>query len=374
MYIKKYLFILFLIMITVSCTKNKTFDSYLLVGTYTAKDSKGISLYEFNTTTGDAKFVNEVDLFNPSYLTVSKDGAFVYAISEGDSLSSYLTAYKFDKGNGALNLINSIKVGDGPCFVEVNEANNLGITADYGGGSLTFFSIAVDGSVSLLDQLFFEGNGPDSIRQSKSYLHTAKVSPDQKFIYATDLGADKIYRYSLIENDVNQLTIDKASVAEYDLPGGFGPRHIAFHPTENYLYLITELSGDVVSFVVNVDGGLTQRQVIKADDMNVKGSADIHISPDGKFLYASNRLKNDGLAIFSIEPGTGVLTRIGYQNTGIHPRNFLILPNGKSLLVANRDSDNVEMYTIKEDGLLQKTDKEIEISMPVCLQLISIVE
>lgn len=369
---KKYLSILFILMIMVACGKNKTYDSYLLVGTYTAKESNGINVYQLNSATGETKFVEETELFNPSYLTVSKDGTRVYAISEGDSLSSCLTAYHFDKKTGALNLINSIKVGDGPCFVEVDDTNNLGITANYGAGSVTLFSINAEGSVDYLDELTFKGSSVDTVRQSKSYLHTVRISPDKRFLYATDLGADKIYRYLLENNESGQLTINKESLVEYDMPAGVGPRHLAFHPTESFLYVVTELSGDVISFAIDAEGKLVQQQIIRTDDNQAKGSADIHITPDAKFLYASNRLKGDGLSIFSIEEGTGKLEKIGYQNTGIHPRNFLILPNGKFLLVANRDSDNVEIYKIQENGLLLKSDDEIQISMPVCLQLISI--
>lgn len=131
---------------------------------------------------------------------------------------------------------------------------------------------------------------------------------------------------------------------------------------------MTELSGEVV--VWTYDGKtLTQQQVIKADTVGAKGSADIHLSPDGKFLYASNRLQADGVAIFKVSPSDGTLTKVGYQLTGIHPRNFTITPNGKYLLVACRDTNEIQVFARDaETGLLQDTGKTIHTDKPVCLQ------
>ena len=116
-------------------------------------------------------------------------------------------------------------------------------------------------------------------------------------------------------------------------------------------------------------GNLTPVQAVEADTLQASGSADIHITPDGRFLYASNRLKGDGIAIFSIDPANGQLTKVGYQLTGVHPRNFVITPNGKFLLCACRDSNVVQVYEIdKQSGLLRDTEKDIRVSKPVCLK------
>lgn len=152
---------------------------------------------------------------------------------------------------------------------------------------------------------------------------------------------------------------------------GSGPRHTVFHPNQKWAYAITELSGEVMAF--NYTGtSLELFQTITADANQAQGSGDIQITPDGKFLYASNRLVDDGVAIFSIgEDGT--LTDIGYVQTGIHPRNMAISPNGSFLLVACRDSNHIEVYSIdKSTGLLSNTNQDISISMPVCLKFASI--
>jgi 6-phosphogluconolactonase (cycloisomerase 2 family) len=134
------------------------------------------------------------------------------------------------------------------------------------------------------------------------------------------------------------------------------------------------LSGAVIVFDYDsANGNLSEKQSVQADTLDAKGSADIHISPDGKFLYASNRLKGDGIAIFSINPATGTLTKSGYQETGMHPRNFVITPNGKYLLVANRDSDIIRIFLRDaKTGLLENTFKDIQLDMPVCLKFVSL--
>ena len=171
-------------------------------------------------------------------------------------------------------------------------------------------------------------------------------------------------------NDQKRAFIQKGSTAAFKLKPGSGPRHLTFSPNGHFAYIINELSGTVVAFSYN-EGDLKEIQTIAADTVGGRGSADIHISPDGKFLYASNRLKADGIAIFSIDPASGQLTKAGYQLTGINPRNFIITPNGKYLLVACRDSNSIQVY--KRDlstGLLTNMNQDIKLDKPVCIKFI----
>lgn len=353
--------------------KEMKYDSYLLVGTYTSGESKGINIYQFNSETGNTNHIGETELFNPSYLAISNDNNYVYAISEGDSASSKITAYAFDKEKGELKFINEQKSGNGPCFVTVNKNNTQLVTADYGGGSISYSQlIASTGGVAPATIQKFEGNGVHPTRQTKPHLHNVIYSPDERFLFANDLGTDRIYRFEVTDNQEGNF-LKQTEPAFFEVKAGSGPRHTVFHPNGKYAYLITEISGDVIAFDYNTeDGLLTEIQTIKADTLNAEGSGDIQITPNGKFLYASNRLKGDGLAIFSIDEQTGLLTKIGYQTTGIHPRNFMITPNGKLLLVANRDTNNIEVFNIEETGLLTNLNKDIQLSMPVCIKYIPI--
>lgn len=348
---------------------------YLLVGTYTSTDSKGIYVYQFDTITGDSKYVSEIDVINPSYITVSKDEKHVYAVTENEDETSTANAFSFNKEDGKLSFINSLPTGGGaPCFINTDESNSLLITANYLGGSITSFKINKDGALESGSQklIKFMGQGGNPDRQSQPHLHCVQFTPDNKYVLANDLGTDRIHKLT-IDNDAEteNKVLSIGTPAFFETGSTSGPRHLEFHPNGKYAYLITELSGEVIAYSYQ-DGSLNELQRVQADTLNAMGSGDIHITPNGKFLYASNRLKGDGLAIFAIDQLNGKLTKVGYQDTGIHPRNFVITPNGKQLLVACRDSNTIQVYSIdQETGHLENMFKDIELDMPVCLKFIS---
>lgn len=373
-------FYLFSILMLASCsTKNKNkkmTDSsnkdslYLLVGSYTKHSSTGIYVYGFNIKTGESNYINEIkNIEDPSYLTVSPDEKHIYAVKESDSDDDSAYAFSFNKGNGALTLINNQKTnGKAPCYINMDINKRFVITANYNGGSITVFPLDKDGSLKPSSQVIqFTGSGVDKVRQNTAHLHCVQFSPDSKYLFANDLGTDRIYKFAVNEKD-SSFFLTPGIPSSFKVKDGCGPRHLVFHPNGKYAYLITELSGEVLAFKYH-DGNLENIQYIEADSVHAAGSGDIHISPDGKYLYASNRLQADGIAIFSINEKDGKLIKAGYQQTGVHPRNFIITPNGKYLLVANRDSNNIQIFERNmENGLLTDTGKEIKLSMPVCLK------
>lgn len=344
---------------------------YLLVGTYTQGESNGIYVYQFDTISGYSKYVSTVDVDNPSYLAVSKNEKFVYAVTENEDESSSANAFSFDKDLGKLTYINSQRTGGGaPCYISIDSEGKHVVTANYLGGSVTVFNTNEDGSLSPASQIItFSGKGTNPDRQTQSHIHCVQFSPDEKYLFADDLGTDKIHKFDVLKNDSNFLKVGQPPFVK--VADGSGPRHLEFHPDGKYAYLINELSGAVIAFEYK-DGNLKEIQSIQADTTNAQGSGDIHISPDGRFLYASNRLINDGIAIFSINQTDGKLTKIGYQTTGVHPRNFAITPNGKFLLVASRDDGIIQIFDVNtETGLLEDAYKNIELDMPVCLKFVS---
>ncbi len=384
---KKLFYILFLALVTLSCTMKKTEESdndtaddsmaengemYMFVGTYTSQEgSKGIYVYKFDTDTGRSDSVSMVEVANPSYLTISNDEKFVYSVGENGKNDSFAHSFSFDKESGQLTLLNSqYTQGSSPAYITLDVNGNNALTANYGGGSISQFNINSDGTLSALSNLFqFEGKGTDSTRQQKPHLHSVRYSPDGSFMFAADLGTDRIYRYKSINSVFEgQPALLKSDTAIITTPAGTGPRHFDFHPSGLYFYLLGELSGEVIVYDYNM-GDLKQKQTILADTVGARASADIHVSPNGKFLYASNRLEADGVAVFKIDSQDGTLTKVGYQLTAKHPRNFAITPNGKFLLVAGRDDNVIEVYSIdKETGLLTNTNQDIAIDMPVCIK------
>jgi 6-phosphogluconolactonase (cycloisomerase 2 family) len=356
---------------------SKSNNVYLLAGTYTSGESKGIYVYRFDTVTADAEFVSMTELVNPSFLTVSHNGKFVYSITETHDEEASASAFAFDRQKGELKLLNKRKTqGGDPCHIVIDRAGKHVVTASYSGSSISVFDIRDDGSLSELTQLLkFSGKGSDPDRQASPHLHWAGYSPDGKYLYANDLGTDQIYKYTInYAAGENQNCLTEGTPASFKLADGTGPRHSEFHPNGKFVYLISELSGDVLAFTYDeASGDLTEFQKIKSDTLGARGSADIHITPDGRFLYSSNRLKGDGLAIFSIDREDGKLTQIGYQETGIHPRNFVITPDGKLLLVACRDSNVIQVFRInRETGLLENLNKDIKLDMPVCLKIVTV--
>jgi 6-phosphogluconolactonase (cycloisomerase 2 family) len=344
----------------------------LIVGTYTGSGSEGIYFFHFDQGSGEIEAVatdtipeakgayGRIRTLNPSFLTVYNDR--LYSVSEMDDSTACLNVFAFDKENVNARLLDSKRTGSAdPCYVSVN--GNMALTADYG-GSLSAFALNEDGTLCLPQT--FGGNlgGPDSTRQKTPHVHCAYFTPDGKHVLASDFSAD-----ALMEFDIDNDSLSR-DFRVFPLNSDYGPRHITFSSDGKTCYVIGELSGDITVFSYREDGSLETRQVISADPNDARGAADIHISPDGRFLYASIRLKEDGISIFKIMPD-GTLSPVGYQKTGIHPRNFGITPNGKFLLCACRDSDKIIVYRIDgKTGLLKATGTEIGLSKPVCIVFI----
>lgn len=351
---------------------------YLFIGTYTHTGSKGIYVYRFDAATGKAEWVSNTDsVVNPSYLAIAADGKNLYAVNEtGGENKGKVSAFAFDKQKGTLQFINQqLAGGDAPCYISVTKNKDWAVVGNYTGGNFSVLPIDKDGALEpAVQTVQHSGSGANKDRQEKPHVHAAVFSPDEKYLFTPDLGIDKIMAYKFDDDDKQPVSPHKIPYTAI-APGG-GPRHFTFHPTQKWAYAIEELSGYVVAYKYK-KGKLKQLQRIAAhpDGSTLqKGSADIHVSPDGRFLYASNRGEENNIANFKIDTKTGNLTTVGYQPVlGAAPRNFVIEPGGNFLLVANQDSDNVVVFKRdSETGLLQATGQEIKIPKPVCLKLLPI--
>ena len=350
---------------------------YLFIGTYTQTGSKGIYVYRFDVATGDARAVSTTATDNPSYLALSPGGKYLYAVGETDGAKpGSVSAFSFDKSTGQLQFLDrQASGGDDPCYVSVDGKGKWLMVANYNGGNLSALPIQADGSLGAHTQLIqHTGIGPNKQRQEKAHVHSVTFSPDEKYLLAADLGLDElsIYKFDATATSV-PLKPSRDSIV-HTQPGS-GPRHISFCPGKPYVYCINELSGGVDAYRYS-NGELTLLQHISSHPDGYKGtigSADIHVTPDGRFLYASNRGDANSLAIYSIDPATGRLTIKGFQSTlGKTPRNFLIDPTGHWLLAANQNSGNIAVFRIDTTtGLLKDTGKSIEVPSPVCLKMLS---
>ena len=356
-----------------ACTSMKQKETmekmYLMVGSYATPEEEGIKVYAWDGEKGEAAYVSGLKgISNPSYQVVSADGERVYSVGEDDGLTSTAHALSFDKSQGRLALMNTqLTQGGAPCYINLSPNEDFVITSNYMGGSISVLPTETSGRLGENVSTFaFQGEGVLKERQSQPHLHCVEFTSDGKFLLANDLGTDKIHVFPLTSDG----KLDEKATFDVALEAGSGPRHLCFSKDGRFAYLINELSGKVTALSYNGET-LTPIQYIEADTVNAQGSADIHLSPDGKFLYASNRLKADGIAIFSVNQETGMLTKAGYQLTGIHPRNFIITPDGRFLLAACRDSNVIQIFSRDEKtGLLVDTGKTIVTSKPVCLKFL----
>lgn len=367
--------IITLISLTTMAQTSTSTDFYLLVGTYTNEQkTNGIHVYTFDAKTGAFQEKSKVvDITNPSYLTVSDDNKNVYAVSEGGP-GKGVNAYAFDMSTGRLTFLNNGSAGgNGPCYISVDGDKTTVFAGNYGGGSLSATKLKRDGSLSVDSQVIqHEGSSVNKSRQDKPHVHAVVLSPDKKFLLVPDLGTDRVNIYRFNSDDTQPLSPASPAFASVN-PGG-GPRHLTFHPNGKYAYLILEMQGAVTAFDY-MDGKLEEKQTITmlAPGFTGKvGAADIHVSPDGKFLYGSNRGEANDIVIYAIADD-GQLTLAGRQSSLINtPRNFAIDPTGNFLLVANQNGNDVVIFKRdQKTGLLSPTGKTIQVDKPVCLKFVA---
>jgi 6-phosphogluconolactonase len=304
----------------------------------------GIHVYRFNTQSGEFKQAQPVtELPNASYLAISDDRQNVYAVSEGGQGS--VNAYTFDPESGMLTFLNTVP-SQGPCYVSVDDGKKVVFSGNYGGGNALAIPLQPDGSLveDKVQTVQHEGSSVNQQRQSKPHVHSVVLSPDDRYLLVPDLGTDKVYQYKVNATQKDILTpADEPFLAVK--PGG-GPRHLTFHPNGKYAYLVLEMEGAVMALDYR-DGKLAAKQTISMVAPDFKGQlsgADIHVSPDGKFLYASNRGEANEIAIYAIDK-KGSLTMVGRQSVlGKTPRNFAIDPTGNYLLAANQDTREVIIF------------------------------
>ncbi len=344
----------------------------MYIGTYTEEsNSNGIYTYYFNQENGTFELLSSATAANPSFVTLSPDGKHLYAVSEYND--GRQGAYSFDVSEDKVQLSHPVflptapkeylpRAGADPCHI-VTDGKYV-ITANYTGGDISVFSLDGEGKLKAETQhIAFVGKTPKRV----AHIHCIIPTPDKKYILATDLGNDRVYRFRYNKKARKNAEVLTAQRVAYEVSDEQGPRHLTFSKDGHFAYLINELGGECVVLSYR-KGKLKEVQRIMADEGDGRGSADIHISPDGRFLYTSHRLKKDGIAIFAIDPEKGTLTKIGYQLTGIHPRNFAITPNGKYLLVACRDDNKIQVFQRDEEtGELIETPEEIEIDKPTCI-------
>ena len=341
----------------------------MLVGTYTrGTTSEGIYSLEINKQGQliSNKLLAKSD--NPSYLAFSPDGKYVYAVNELGKEST-VSAFAFNKEDETLTFLNKVSAGGAdPCFITVSDKHVF--TANYSSGSISVFERQPDGTISEAVQVITHPKKNFGNRRfGPSNAHQVIFSPDGKYLMATNLGTDRVFTYSYnpIESKKVLTYVDEIGVKKHS-----GPRHTVFSKNGKYLYLVQELDAGITAFSVAPDGKLTniQETTLVTDSTKKNGAADIHLSPDGKFLYATNRGEANTITCFAVKKDGTVRFVEQYSTSGNGPRNFTITPDGKFLFVGNQKSNNITVFSRNKcTGKLKMLTDKVELGAPVCLLL-----
>ena len=356
-------------------TKLFSQNTLVFFGSYNwDKSTDGIYVYELDTIKGKLTKKSAFSgVLNPSFLTLSPNGDYLFSCTESKTANAgSVSSFSVNPENGTLNYINSQKSGgENPVFVSVHKNGKWLINGNYTEGSISVFPIAENGTILPFVQNFhFQEGSIHKDRQDRSHIHSIVFSPEFDYIFAPDLGADKIRIFGFHEKEKEPLQpIEKPFVAT-NL--GSGPRHFTFHPNGKFAYCIEELAGAVsVYHYENSDLEPIQWIVTHSEKYKERfESSDIHISPDGKFLYASNRGSENNIAIFAIQTD-GKLRSIGYQSTfGKHPRTFAIDETGKFIIVTNTKTSDVFVFKRNsKTGLLKKMGRKTKIKNITSVQI-----
>ncbi len=362
---KNSILLLFLGLISLSQAQTKNLP--LFIGTYTNScDSKGIYVYDFDTNTGDFVFKNATEkVINPSYLALSKNQKVLYSVNENGTEST-ISSFGLDGTTGQLTRLNQQKAqGADPCYI-INDDTNV-IVANYSGGNIAVFRKNTNGSLTEAKQLMQHKGKGIHPRQESAHVHMVYFSPDKKYVLSTDLGTDSVDIYKYHPDAANDVLQWESSIP---VQSGSGPRHLTFSKDGKKVYVLQELNGAISVFdFANDKLNKIQETTILAKDFkgNFTG-ADIHISPDGKFLYASNRGEANTISIFKILKNGKLQPLSVVSSLGKGPRNFVIDPTGKFLLVAHQYSNDIVVF--KRDlssGAIFDTGKRLGLCSPVCL-------
>lgn len=337
------------------------------IGTYNTKEEEAILLGALNKDTGEMRVLGGTKgIENPSYLAVNAAGNVLYAVSEKDE--GEIHAFAIESGSKALQPLGSRKTdGGAPCYVSISPQGEYIFISNYSGGNVNAFPVEEDGTIREMSaQVRHEGSGFREDRQEAPHPHSVIPDSTGGRVMVCDLGLDQIVIYRVEEGKL-------ITHREVDLPPGSGPRHLAFHPSGQWVYLINELNSSVTVFANDEQSGdlkilqnissLPENYTAGSDDT----AADLHVSPCGRFLYASNR-GHDSIALFHIDPATGLLEAADWvMSGGRTPRNFAIVSG--MLLAANQNSGNIVSFRIdNESGRLIPTGNELEVESPVCVK------
>lgn len=353
-------------------------EYWIYFGTYTGGESKGIYVAKFNSENGQISNLEvAAEIGNPSFLAVHPTRPLLYSANENGEFQGKKTgsiaAFQIDTATGKLTKLNEqSSEGSAPCHLIVDREGKNVLVANYVGGNAAVLPIQEDGSLKTASSIVqHTGESVNKQRQEGPHAHSINLDSSGKFAFVADLGIDKVMIYKF---DSLTGTLTANEPAAVNLDAGSGPRHFAFHPNGKFAFVINELTSTLTAMSYEPEKGelksLDSASTLPTNFMKGNSTADVHVHPTLDIVYGSNR-GADSIAIFSFDQGTGKLKLIGNQPTmGATPRNFQIDPTGKYLLAENQDTSNVVVFQITKSGSLLKTNFNVKVPRPVCIQFV----
>ncbi len=351
----------------------------IYIGTYTNNGpSLGVYTLTLDTSSGAlSKAVPVAELRNPSFLALNPVKPVIYATCElagpdGSPIGG-LTALAMNPATGDLRPLDQRTIAgkSAPCHVIVDPSGRAVLAAQYNEAIVSSFPVLADGSLGPIGSIVHHAGktGPNVARQEHPHAHSFSISPDGRYAFACDLGMDRIVAYRL---DAAKGTITPEPELDAKADPGAGPRHSKFSADARYFYVVTEMTGTVEVYSYDAPTGrLARIQTLSAlpeGFTGFNGSAEIKISPDGRFVYASDR-GPDLIAVFARNPQTGLLTPVEQVSCGgKHPRNFALSSDGRWLVCANRDTNNLAVFRVDDlSGRLTMISNNTEVPQAVCV-------
>ena len=348
---------------------------HIYIGNYTKGADAAVYRGEIDTASGALSILGHTKCEDaPSYLALHPTGKYVYVVSETNSHDGggALSAFAVEAGSGELTFLNLQPTVGSPCHNVVDATGRYSLVANYGGGNIAMHPIAADGSLGeMSDFVQHEGSSVNPERQQEPHAHSINIDASNRFAFCADLGLDKILIYEL-DLEAGKLKPH----GDVSVTPGAGPRHFAMHPGLPKAYVINEISNTITAFDWDVTAGtlseIQEISTIPADFSDTTSTADIHITPDGRFLYGSNR-GHDSIAIYSVDAAggrdSGQLTALGHQQVPGNPRNFTLSEDGAFLYSGGSNDGEIAIFRIGSDGLLTSAGPVVETPSPVCLKI-----
>jgi 6-phosphogluconolactonase len=345
------------------------------IGTYTGGKSKGIYVSSFDSATGRLSAPELAAATpSPSFLALHPNRRFLYAVGETSNLGGKrvgaVSAFRLDAKTGKLTLVNKQSSGgEGPCHLAVDRAGACLLVANYGSGSIAALPIRADGGLAAPGAVIqHRGSSVNPARQAGPHAHFITPDPANRFALACDLGLDQVLVYQLDPAKAALVPNDPAFIA---IKPGSGPRHLAFHPSGRFVFLINEMGATLTTFAYDAKrGALKELQTVSTLPEGFAGDksgAELQVHPSGKFVYGSNR-GHDSIAVFRFDPKGGQLTLVEHQSTqGKTPRHFTLDPTGQWLLAENQDSDSIVVFHVDaKTGRLSASGQTVSVGAPTC--------